>query len=84
MSWVLYCFFICDDNNLVIWPRGKKKSLMVLSPISAIEFSMKTESLSKVPFLDEIVNRLSDGSRGYFVYRNKNGSFVIWPRSEET
>lgn len=67
------CFYRYVNDTFVIWPHGKDKLQVFLKHLNSlhnnIRFTMEIEEDAKLPFLDVLVERRSDGSLGHSVYR---------------
>jgi hypothetical protein len=63
------------DDTFVIWPHGRPDLDRFLEHLNgqhpSIQFTMETEENGRIPFLDVMVEKKTDGSFGHSVYRKK-------------
>jgi hypothetical protein len=61
------------DDTFVIWQHGRDELIRFFNHLNSInnniQFTMEIESKKKLPFLDVLVTRNSDGTLGHSVYR---------------
>ncbi|KAJ4441105.1 hypothetical protein ANN_10955 [Periplaneta americana] len=67
------CWFRYVDDTFVIWPHGERSLMDFLSQLNSfhtqVQFTMETEKDGRLPFLDVMVQRRTDGTLGHDVYR---------------